>query len=149
MAGLLKAFGKGCLYILVLPVLLVILSVYIVLGIGMFLFVMVKGAILFFTGRSFGELPEDIKARAILEGTDDTNESVQIEDRKEETPSTSSPNDYASHYYVPLSQDIPAPKDPEPQEPQDTNKEGDTQNYKSNFGNPSLLSLILLYLFCL
>lgn len=127
MASLLKSFGKGCLYILVLPVLLVILAVYAVLGVGMFIFVSIKGIILFFTGRSFGELPEDIKARAILEGTDDTNESVQIEDRKEETPSTPSPNDYASHYYVPLSQDIPAPKDPEPIEPQDTNKEGGEQ----------------------
>lgn len=127
MASLLKSFGKGCLYILVLPVLLVILAVYAVLGVGMFIFVSIKGIILFFTGRSFGELPEDIKARAILEGTDDTNESVQIEDRKEEAPTSTSPNDYASHYYVPLSQDIPAPKDPEPQEPQDTNKEGGEQ----------------------
>ena len=127
MASLLKSFGKGCLYILVLPVLLVILAVYAVVGVGMFIYVSIKGIILFFTGRSFGELSEDIKARAILEGTDDTNESVQIEARKEETPSTSSPNDYASHYYVPLSQDIPAPKDPEPVEQPDTNKEGGEQ----------------------
>ena len=112
MASLLKSFGKGCLYLLVLPVLLVILAVYAVLGVGMFVFVSIKGIILFFTGRSFGELSEDIKARAILEGTDDTD--VKIEEIKTETPTSNpSPNDYASHYYVPLSQDIPAPKDPE------------------------------------
>ena len=107
MAGLLKAFGKGCLYILVLPVLLVILSVYIVLGIGMFLFVMVKGAILFFTGRNFGELPEDIKARAILEGRDDPTPEVKIEEPVEEDHS----NDYMNHYYIPLDQNTPTPKE--------------------------------------
>ena len=125
MAGLLKSFGKGCLYILVLPVLLVILAVYAVLGVGMFIFVSIKGIILFFTGRSFGELPEDIKARAILEGTDDVD--VRIEETRPETPNPNpSPNDYASHYYVPISQDIPSPRDPEAEQ-QDTNKEGGEQ----------------------
>ena len=110
MAGLLKSFGKGCLYILVLPVLLVILAVYAVLGVLMFIYVGIKGTYLFFTGRSFSELPEDVKARAILEGRDD--EPVKEEEEKKEA---TLPNDYASHYYVPLSQDIPAPKE-EPKE---------------------------------
>ena len=113
MAGLLKSFGKGCLYILVLPVLIAVLCVYAVLGVLMFIYVGIKGIYLFFTGRSFKELPEDVKARAILNGTDDTNEVVE-EPKKEEAPSSN--NDYASHYYVPLSQDIPAPKDEEPKE---------------------------------
>ena len=107
MATLLKSFGKGCLYILVLPALIVILAVYAVLGVGMFLFVMVKGAILFFTGRNFGELPEDIKARAILEGTDDKPEE-EIEKKEEPVK-----NDFASNYYIPLDQSIPSPKETE------------------------------------
>ena len=110
MTALLKSFGKGCLYILVLPVLLLVLAIYAVLGVLMFVYVGIKGVYLFFTGRSFSELPEDVKARAILEGRDDTEEKV--EEHKEVTPT----NDYASHYYVPLSQDIPAPKDEEPKE---------------------------------
>ena len=107
MTTLLKSFGKGCLYILVLPALLVVLAFYAVFGVVMFLYVVIKGTYLFFTGRSFSELPEDVKARAILEGRDDT-PSVQIEEIEKKPEPTS---DYASHYYVPLSQDIPAPKD--------------------------------------
>ena len=106
MTALLKSFGKGCLYILVLPVLLVVLAVYAVLGVGMFIFVAIKGIILFFTGRNFGELPEDIKARSILEGNHDE-VSTPVEEKKAETPT----NDYASHYYVPLDQSIPAPRE--------------------------------------
>ena len=106
MAQLLKSFGKGCLYILVLPVLLVILAVYVVLGLGMFIYIGIKGAILFFTGRNFGELPEDIKARAILEGTDDKPETT-VEVKPDEPKQT----DYAASYYVPLDSNIPAPKE--------------------------------------
>ena len=121
MTQLLKSFGKGLLYIFVLPALLVVLAVYAVLGVGMFLFVAVKGAILFFTGRTFGELPEDIKARAILEGTDDVKESVQIEEATPEKPS----NDFASNYFIPFDQSIPTPKEEEHVEPQPENKEPD------------------------
>ena len=48
-----------------------------------------------------------------------------------------------------ISKEDSESKKDEDKDNEDTNKEGDTQNYKSNFGNPSLLSLILLYLFCL
>ena len=119
MASLLKSFGKGLLYILVLPVLLVILAVYAVLGVGMFVYVAVKGAILFFTGRNFGELPEDVKARAILEGTDDTHiEEVKEEEKKE----TFSNNDFASTYFVPLDSNIPSPA-PKEEEKKDEGNE--------------------------
>ena len=107
MASLLKSFGKGCLYILVLPVLLVILAFYAVVGIGMFFYILVRGAILYFTGRNFGELAEDIKARAILEGTDDK-PGTTIEETKVEEPKAP---DYAASYYVPLDSNIPSPKE--------------------------------------
>lgn len=125
MTNLLKSFGKGCLYILVLPLLLVILSVYAVIGIVMFIYMGVKAAILFFTGRNFGELNEDIKARAILEGKQEevvlTN--VTMEEEKPEAPQ----NDFVSSYYMPLSSDIPAPKDENKEEEIETPKEGEEQ----------------------
>ena len=110
MAQLLKSFGKGCLYILVLPVLLVILAFYAVLGIIMFFYILIRGAILYFTGRNFGELPEDIKARAILEGKHGEPTTI-IEDTTPKEEDKPSNNDYASHYYMPIDQSIPSPKE--------------------------------------
>lgn len=67
MANFFKSFGKGILYLLVLPFLLVILAVYGVVGLFVFLFMAIKGLILFFTGRSlFDDLPEDKKAKEII-----------------------------------------------------------------------------------
>ena len=67
MASFFKSFGKGILYVLVLPFLLVVLAVYGVLALIVFLFMFFKGVILFFTGRSlFNELPEDKKAAQII-----------------------------------------------------------------------------------
>ncbi len=59
-----KNFGKGILYVLVLPFLLVGLAIYGVVAIFIFLFLAVKGLILFFTGRSlYEDLPEDKEAK--------------------------------------------------------------------------------------
>ena len=69
LTDILKKCGRGFLYIITLPVLLVILSVYAVIGVIEFLYVGIKSIIYFFSGRNlFGEFPEDIKAREILEG---------------------------------------------------------------------------------
>lgn len=67
MASFFKSFGKGILYLLVLPFLVVILAIYGVVGLFAFLFMALKGLVLFFTGRSlFDDLPEDKKAKEIL-----------------------------------------------------------------------------------
>ena len=67
MAGFFKSFGKGILYVLVLPFLLAILALYGVIGLLVFVFMTFKGLILFFTGRTlFGPLPEDEKAQQII-----------------------------------------------------------------------------------
>ena len=129
MAALLKSFGKGCLYILVLPVLLVILAVYAVLGVVMFIYILIRGAILYFTGRNFGELAEDIKARAILEGRMDEKPLVE---EKVDTPTEPqvNNNDYASHFYVPVDQFLGTPKsedlikETEENNPNNDNNEG-------------------------
>ena len=67
MLNFFKSFGKGILYVLVLPVLLVILALYAVFALFGFLYLTIKGIVLFFTGRSlFDDLPEDKKAKAII-----------------------------------------------------------------------------------
>ena len=129
MAALLKSFGKGCLYILVLPVLLVILAVYAVLGVVMFIYILIRGAILYFTGRNFGELAEDIKARAILEGRMDEKPLVEEKVDAPTEPQVNN-NDYASHFYVPVDQFLGTPKsedlikEAEDNNPNNDNNEG-------------------------
>ena len=69
MANFFKSFGKGVLYVLCLPLLVVVLAIYAVVGIGMFIYLAVKGLILFFTGRSlYEDLPEDKEAKKRLDG---------------------------------------------------------------------------------
>lgn len=64
MAAFFKNFGKGILYVLILPLLLVCLAVYLVVSLFMFLILGIKGLILFFSGRSlYDDLPEDIEAK--------------------------------------------------------------------------------------
>ena len=106
MTGLLKSAGRGLLYILVLPVLIVILAVYLVLGVVIFIYIGLKAVILFFTGRNLSVLPEDIKAKEILEGKKE--DATPAEEVPSVQPVDSS---YASHYYVPLDQNIPSPKE--------------------------------------
>ena len=67
MGNFFKSFGKGVLYLLVLPFLLVILAVYAVVGVFVFIFEGIKAIVLFFSGRSlFDDLPEDKKAKEII-----------------------------------------------------------------------------------
>lgn len=107
MTSLLKSFGKGLLYILVLPVLIVILAFYVVFGLAIFIYIGFKAIFLFFTGRDLSMLPEDLKAKEILEGKKE-NAIIEETNIEEVKPVE---NDYASHYYVPLDQNIPAPSD--------------------------------------
>ena len=67
MVNFFKSFGRGILYVLVLPIFLVVLAIYAVVSLGVFFFMCIKWLILFFTGRSlFDDLPEDKEAKAIL-----------------------------------------------------------------------------------
>lgn len=64
MISFFKNFGKGILYVLVLPFLLVGLAIYAVVALFIFLFMSVKALILFFTGRSiFDDTEEDKEAK--------------------------------------------------------------------------------------
>lgn len=63
-----KKFLKGLQYLFTLPILVVVLSIVAVIGVGMFIFIGIKAIFLYFTGRNiFGEFPEDIKAKEIIE----------------------------------------------------------------------------------
>ena len=67
MINFFKNFGKGILYILVLPVLAVALAIYAVAALFIFIYLAFKGLILFFTGRSlYEDFPEDVEAKKRL-----------------------------------------------------------------------------------
>lgn len=86
MGSFFKSFGKGILYVLTLPVILVVLVLYASVGLIVFLFLMIKSVILFFKGKTiFSELPEDIKAREILNPT--PKDTVEVLEPQPETPS--------------------------------------------------------------
>lgn len=69
MVSFFKNFAKGVLYVLVLPAIIAGLAVYAVVAFFVFIYLAIKGLILFFTGRSlYEDLPEDVKAKKILRG---------------------------------------------------------------------------------
>ena len=68
MVDLLKAFGRGILYILCFPFFLVALAIFAVIGLLAFIFQLIKSIIYFFTGQKFfPELPEDKELRLMKE----------------------------------------------------------------------------------
>ena len=106
MISFFKNFGKGVLYVLVLPFLLVGLALYGVVAFFIFIFLAIKGLVLFFTGRSlYEDLPEDIEAKKRLAGetpketTEVTNEDISIalgnDNKSEQSVNTADP------FYVP------------------------------------------------
>ncbi len=67
MVNFFKSFGRGVLYVLVLPVLLAGMAIYAVIALIMFIIIGIKAIVLFFTGRSlYSDLPEDVEAKKIL-----------------------------------------------------------------------------------
>lgn len=88
MGSFFKSFGKGILYLFVLPFLLIILALYGIAGLFGFVFLFFKSIVLFFTGRSLNDdLPEDIEAKKRLYGVPEEQSDVsfeQVEEKKEE-----------------------------------------------------------------
>lgn len=116
MLNFFKSFGKGILYVLVLPVLLVILGLYAIFALFGFIYLSIKSIILFFTGRSlFDDLPEDKKAKAIIKANtinpDDyvaEGDMPYVEEKKEEpiieqtrAPFIAEPSANEDPFYVP------------------------------------------------
>ena len=78
MSALFKSFGKGLLYVVIFPALVVGIAIYAVFGLFVFIFQLGKLVYLFFTGRTlFSDLEEDIAAKAKL------SVGKEVEEKKE------------------------------------------------------------------
>ena len=68
MASVFKNIGKGALYVIALPLGIIAIAGYAIFGVFVFFFQFVRLIYLFFTGRNLrSDLPEDVKAREIIE----------------------------------------------------------------------------------
>lgn len=88
MMSFFKSFGKGIIYLLTLPVVLIVLAFYAVMGIFIFLFLMIKSCVLFFMGKTiFNDFPEDVKVKEILSPKKPEDEVEVIEPEEDSTSS--------------------------------------------------------------
>ena len=156
MVSFFKNFGKGVLYVLVLPFLLVGMAIYAVVALFVFIFLAIKGLVLFFTGRSlYEDLPEDIEAKKRLAPAGATNEQAQVTNEdissalnigeKEETQPTSSDPFYVPEYLKsetdqveePVQEEVPI-SEPEPAfEPEPEPVIEETPKQEENIIRPS------------
>ena len=86
MIGLLKAFGKGLLYVIGFPFFLLALAVFAVIGLFLFIYQIIRSIIYFFTGQKFfPELEEDKELRLRKEAAERGNEIIDqpVEDHQE------------------------------------------------------------------
>lgn len=106
MINFFKNFGKGVLYVLVLPFLLVGMALYGVVALFIWIYLGIKGLVLFFTGRSlYEDLPEDKEAKKRLAGlttTEEktvTNEDISVAIGSSQNEEVSNPS--TDPFYVP------------------------------------------------
>ena len=67
MSDFLKTFGKGVLYVVLLPFILLFVVLYMVYLFFSYVVMAIKSAIVFFAGGSpLGDLPEDLEAKRII-----------------------------------------------------------------------------------
>lgn len=86
MGNFFKRFGKGILYVIVCPLAIAALAIAAVIGIFIFFYTFLKSIFFFFTGRSLkDDLPEDIEAKARLQGNskEDEDNTFNIEPEPE------------------------------------------------------------------
>ena len=81
MISLLKTFGKGILYVIGAPFFVLALALFGVIGLGAFIFQIIKSIIYFFTGQTFfPELAEDKKLRLMREAAKQEKEEQKTSD---------------------------------------------------------------------
>ena len=108
MAGFFKSFGKGLLYIVLFPLILVLIAVYGVYGLFAFIVQLVNIIVLFFSGKSLSsDLEEDIKAKAILNGTSDKDDDEEEEEEKISVYPSDSPVYTTNNYNTPIDEKKP------------------------------------------
>ena len=101
MANFFKSFGKGLLYVILFPFIIVGIVLYAVFGLFVFVFQFFKLIYLFFTGRTlFSDFEEDIAAKAILEKANNPAKEEVKNDQLSLYPSDSPmyTSDYRSPY---------------------------------------------------
>ena len=112
MAGLLKTFGKGILYVIGLPFFLAALVLFGVFGLFAFVFQLLRSIIFFFTGQKFfPELPEDKQLRLLKEGPKEDNSS-----NEEANPVSPAPVEKESPVIYPYMEEPAAEEEPIPEE---------------------------------
>lgn len=79
MATFFKSLGKGLLYVILFPLGLIAIALYAVYGIFVFFFHLVRLIVMFFTGKKLNsDLPEDIKAKAIIDANKPKEEPLSL-----------------------------------------------------------------------
>ena len=87
MVDLLKAFGRGILYVLAFPFFIVVLAIFAVVGLIAFIFQLIKSVIFFFTGQKFfPELPEDRELRLTREAEEAKNNPAPTQTEPAQQP---------------------------------------------------------------
>lgn len=82
MLGFLKVFGKGVLYTILLPFILLILVLYTVYCCFLFIYMLIKSLILWIMGNNlFSETKEDIEAKKILLAQQSQEQTSQTNDQ--------------------------------------------------------------------
>ena len=168
MLNFFKSFGKGILYVLVLPFLLVGLALYGVVAIFIFIFLAIKGLVLFFTGRSlYEDLPEDKEAKrriaiangGVVEEDEPEQDEQEKEPKQEEAKEDSIDNDpfYVPHYLredvqveetkepvfeQPQEEEKPLYREPDPQPEEDVEETIETEEIPSKSSQNSAFSEI-------
>lgn len=121
MSSIFKTFGRGLLYVVLFPLLVVGIAIYAVLGIFIYLFQLGKLIYLFFTGRTlFSDLEEDIALKAKL--------AANAPEENKESELSLYPSDspiYTSGYMSPTYEDKEEHK---PEYEEDVKSEEDSDN---------------------
>lgn len=87
MASFFKTLGKGIIYVITFPLLVVFLVGYFIVSLFSFIVIGIKGLILFFKGENIvGEMSEDIEAKKRLAILQDPISLIQQEINKNTTP---------------------------------------------------------------
>ncbi|MGM9874096.1 MAG: hypothetical protein ACI31G_04185 [Bacilli bacterium] len=77
MSGFFKSFGRGVLYVIFLPFIVLLLALYSVVGVFILLYLSIKSVILFFKAKTiFSPLEEDIEADLILHKSKDIHQKI-------------------------------------------------------------------------
>ena len=102
MTGFLKTFGKGVLYVVLLPFIIAFVAIYMVYLLITFFVMLFKNIIMFFMGKSpLGDLKEDKEAKKIIEAKEKAfNENQDKQNQINQNTTNNSTITYNQNLYV-------------------------------------------------